>query len=109
MRPPILALATVLLAPAAALAQPLDLAEDAEPPALETPMLETPVLETDDAVQSGEARLGDLEDQVTDAPLVLEPKFDLTDDQPDGLSAPSALDHTEPEPAPGVRLKIPTN
>jgi hypothetical protein len=105
MRPPILALATVLLVPAAAVAQPLDLAEDAEPPALETPMLET-----EDAAQSGDARLGDLEDQVdAKGPLALEPKFDLTDEQPEALSGTSPLNHNEPEPAPGFVLKIPTN
>ena len=104
MRAPLLVLAAVLLVPAAALAEPLDLGDDAAPPGLETP-----ALQTEDTPSSDAAKLGDLEDQVIDAPLALEPKFDLTAEQPEGLSGGSALDHTEPEPAPGIKLTIPTN
>ena len=100
MRPPILALAAFLLMPAAAVAQSLDIADDPEPP----------VLETDGTTPPADAHLGDLEDQVNaKGPLLLEPKFDLTAEQPDALSGTSPLHQTEPEPAPGLVIKIPTN
>jgi hypothetical protein len=99
MRPPILALATALLVPVPAAAQELDIGKDAD----------APVLETEDTAPSAGATLGDLEDQVNSgSPLALEPKFDLTDEQPDTVSGTSPLDHSEPQPAPGFVLKIPT-
>jgi hypothetical protein len=110
MRPPIpalalLALATTLLVPAAALAEPLDLGEDAD-----GAVLDTPALETDDAAPSDGARLGDLEDRVDGkGPLALEPTLDLTDEQADVVGGRSPLDHTDPQPAPGFVLKVPTN
>jgi hypothetical protein len=100
MRPPILVLATVLLNPAAAVAQSLHIPDDAEPP----------ILENEDTMPSADAHLGDLEDQVkAQGPLALEPKFDLTAEQPDALNGTSPLNHTEPEPGPGFVLKIPTD
>jgi hypothetical protein len=69
-----------------------------------------PALEAEDpATDAG--KLGDLEDQVTDAPLALDPKFDFTTAPPESLSGPNPLDHSEPEPepAPGIKLTIPTN
>jgi hypothetical protein len=99
MRPPILALATALLIPWPAVAQELDLGEETD----------APVLNTEDTAPSAGATLGDLEDQVNSgAPLALEPKLDLTDEQPDIVSGTSPLDHSDPQPAPGFVLKIPT-
>lgn len=95
MRPPFLALAAVLSMPAAALAEPLDLGDDA-----------APALETDNPTTDA-GKLGDLEDQVDTKALALEPKLDLTDDQPEILKDSIPLDHTDQEPAPGFRLKIP--
>ena len=98
MRPPLLVLATVLLSPAPAAAQPLDLGTDPEPSALETESTAPPAA----------ARLGDLEDQVdAKAPLALEPKLDLAPDD-DALSGTSTLQN-DPRPAPGLVMKIPTN
>jgi hypothetical protein len=99
MRPPILVLVTALVVPATALAQSSDVADDAKPP----------VLELEDTLPSDEAKLGDLEDQVNSKGLSLEPKFDLSAEQPDAVRGTSPLDHTEPEPAPGFVLKIPTD
>lgn len=98
MRPPLLVLAAFCWIPGAAVAQSLDAGGGAEPP----------VLETDGVSQSGAARLGDLEDQVDTKSLALEPTLDLTAEQPESLSGTSSLQE-DPQPAPGLRLKIPTN
>ena len=98
MRPPLLVLATVLLSPAPAAAQPLDLGTDSG----------TPALQTESTAPPAAARLGDLEDQIdAKAPLALEPKLDLAPDD-DALSGTSTLQN-DPRPAPGLVIKIPTN
>jgi hypothetical protein len=100
MRPPLLVLAAFLLIPGAAAAQSLDAGDGSEPP----------VLEAEDTAIPSDSKLGDLEEQVkSKGPLALEPKFDLTDEQPEALSGTSSLNQVEPLPAPGFVLKIPTN
>jgi len=98
MRPPLLVLATILLGPAPAAAQPLDLGTDADAQAVDSGSTSAP----------SAARLGDLKEQVHGkAPLALQPELDLAPDD-DALTGSSTLQN-DPRPAPGLVIKIPTN
>jgi len=95
---PTLMVASVLLLPTVAVAQSLDISEDA------TELLS----ETDESAMPPDAE--DLEGQIGSSdPVIVEPQFDMTAEQPDDLGATTNLNQTEPEPAPGLMIKIPTN
>ncbi len=96
MRPPILVLAMALLVPAAASAQPLDVTGEPDPLTLEGA---TP-----------QADAGELAGEIkSKRPLALQPQLDLTAEQPDALTGTTPPTFDEPDPSPGLRLKIPTN
>jgi len=100
MRPPIFILATALVMPTVSVAQSLDIPDDST----------LPLSETDENISKAPPDAEDLDGQIgsTD-PIVVEPKFDLMAEQPDDLGDTSNLDHTDPEPAPGLVIKIPAN
>ena len=100
MRPPISLLAAFILLPTFAVAESLDIADD---PALS-------LSETDESVSEAPHDAEDLEGQIgSEGPVLVEPKFDMTAEQPDDLVGTNNLDHNDAEPAPGLMIKIPTN
>lgn len=98
MRAPTFMLATSLLIPSAAVAQSLDLTEDSIQPdsELDTTTLNRPDLQN----------LGSHADSTR--PVLIEPKFDMTA-EPDNSGPSNNLDQREPDPTPGLIIKIPTN
>lgn len=100
MRPLRSILAIFLLIPTLAVAQSLDITDE---PSL-------PLSETDNSASAAPPNAEDLEGQVNSTgPVIIEPKFDLTAEPADDLDNASSLNQAEPEPAPGLVIKIPTN
>jgi hypothetical protein len=95
---PTFMLASVLLLPTVAVAQSLDIGDDS---------IEL-LSETEESVMPPDAE--DLEGQIGSSdPVIVEPQFDMKAEQPDDLGATTNLNQTEPDPAPGLMIKIPTN
>ena len=99
MRPPIFILTTYLIMPTVAVAQSLDIPEDTV----------APISETDESISEATPDAEDLKGQIDPKDQVLvEPKFDLTAEQPGDLGETNNLNQTDPKPAPGLVIKIPT-
>ena len=88
------------LVPTFAAAQSLDIADD--------PVLS--LSDTDASVSEARPDTEDLEGQIgSTGPVLVEPKFDMTAEHPEDFGDANKLHHTDPEPAPGLVIKIPTN
>ena len=88
------------LVPTFAAAQSLDIAED--------PVLS--LSDTDASVSEARPDTEDLEGQIgSTGPVLVEPKFDMTAEHPEDFGDTNKLHHTDPEPATGLLIKIPTN
>jgi len=100
MRVPKFILACILLMPTVALAQSPDIG-DASTPSLS---------ETDESISAAPPDVKDLEGRIgSKSPATVQPQFDMTAEQPDYFDSATGLDQTDPEPAPGLTIKIPTN
>jgi hypothetical protein len=98
MRAFIFMLATSLLMSTVAVAQSLDITADSTQPGSEP---DTTVVDRPD--------LEDFESQADSPhPVLIEPKFDMTA-EPDDLGTSSNLHQIDPDPSPGLVIKVPTN
>lgn len=121
MRATTFVLATILFMPTFAFAQsasslPTDVApyetdlRKEQHEAIATPDPNRLDTEIHDNATAEPADLEDVERRAESArPVIIEPKFDMTPEDPDETSAPIGPDQTDPVPAPGIVIKIPTN